>query len=340
MKESTVLTIILFIVLGGGLVFYFFPNVAVNLIGNSTATNATSNLTSGITLTNISGYIIPINERGAIPLEVKTVQATDNKQYFLTYLLSAAFLLFYLYALVGQKLSSVSIKGSLKKMKRRTGRHVLFIKHTSQDMFSASMIDQTTMLKLNEALTKFKGQPFDMILHTPGGEIFSSLMISRIIKNYPGEVRVFIPLYAMSGGTCLALSGKKIFMNDVSCMGPVDPQLGSLFKHGSAKAWDEIVKFKGKRADDQTISFAMMGRQYTKTIYNHLDFLLKDKMTDPKKRKKFVTFLTDGKVEHAYSLTPTELKKFDFEVEKIDEETNKNFMKLIISKKYEGLYYE
>lgn len=289
---------------------------------------------------NISGAIIPINERGAIPLEIQTVQKTDYVQYMGTWILSGIFLVFYLYSAFYIQISEISVKGSLKKIKNKTDRHVLLIKHTQQAMFSGSMIDGKTMLELNKALTKFKGQPFDLILHTPGGEIFSSLLISRIIKNYPAEVRVFIPLYAMSGGTCLALSGKKIYMNDVSCMGPVDPQLGTLFKFGSAKAWEEIVKFKGKRAEDQTVSFAMMGKQYTKTIANHLDFLLKDKLTDAKKRKKFVTFLTDGKVEHAYSLTPTELKKFELETHPIDDEMNKILMKIITAKRYEGLYHE
>lgn len=212
------------------------------------------------------------------------------------------------------------------------------IKHTTQGMFGGSMIDQTTLRKITQALAKFKGQDFDLILHTPGGEIFSALFISRILKNYPGKIRTIIPMYAMSGGTLLTLSTDEVYMSPTACLGPVDPQLGSLFKYGSAKSWDKILKFKGKKADDSSISMAFTGAQYTKTINNYLKEITDFGMSK-KDKKNFINFLTQGDVEHAFALTPTELKKLNFPVRKIPGKILDRLFKLVGSSSAEGVSY-
>lgn len=253
-------------------------------------------------------FINYLNESGGIPIKVTTAVSTNWTQYMTSLILGSFFLFFFFGQLIGEKIDNTFVKLTIKKIKRATGRNVVFIKHTSSGMFNQSMIDQKTATKLYEAMAEFKGKDFDLILHTPGGEVFSALMISRILKQYPGKIRTIIPQFAMSGGTLLALSTDEIIMNETACLGPVDPQLGSLFKFGSAKSWDKIVKFKGKRAEDQSISFALEGDKYTRTIRNHLmdtiDFGMKTK-----DKEELATFLTSGGVEHAYSLTPDRLRK-------------------------------
>jgi ClpP class serine protease len=298
-----------------------------------------ANLTLGqLFSSNISLF----NSEGKIPLEVTSVTATDPTQFWITLILAGISSFFILMVAWNNMLKPIIgehlLRFSLRKMKRQTGRPILFIKHTSQDMFNQSMINQQTMLALNRAMNDFKGKPFDLVLHTPGGEIFSSLMISRMLRNYPGEIRVFVPLYAMSGGTLLALSGSKIFMNKISCLGPVDPQLGNLFKFGSARGWKQIMDKKGNKAEDSTISFALMGQQYTKSIHDHILKLLENKMKDAD-RRRFAKFLTDGNVEHAYPLTPEELKRFNFDVQSIEPSISKRLEKVVGSAWYEGVYH-
>jgi ClpP class serine protease len=46
-----------------------------------------------------------------------------------------------------------------------------------------------------------KEMPIDLILHTPGGLVLASLQIAEAIKKHKGKVTVFVPHYAMSGGT-------------------------------------------------------------------------------------------------------------------------------------------
>src|SRR5258708_110899 len=48
--------------------------------------------------------------------------------------------------------------------------------------------------------------PIDLVLHTPGGLVLASLQIARAIQAHKAKVTVFVPHYAMSGGTLIALA--------------------------------------------------------------------------------------------------------------------------------------
>ncbi|MGD9764993.1 MAG: ATP-dependent Clp protease proteolytic subunit, partial [Candidatus Binatia bacterium] len=68
--------------------------------------------------------------------------------------------------------------------------------------------------------------PIDIVLHTPGGLVLAALQIARAVQNHKGKVTVFVPHYAMSGGTLIALAADEIVMSPHAVLGPVDPQLG------------------------------------------------------------------------------------------------------------------
>jgi len=65
-----------------------------------------------------------------------------------------------------------------------------------------------------------------MVLHTPGGLVLASEQIALALEKHPSKVTVFIPHYAMSGGTMIALAADEIVLDENAVMGPVDPQLG------------------------------------------------------------------------------------------------------------------
>jgi len=67
--------------------------------------------------------------------------------------------------------------------------------------------------------------PIDIILHTPGGLVLASEQIAYALKNHPAKVTVFVPHYAMSGGTLIALAADEIVMDANAVLGPVDPQI-------------------------------------------------------------------------------------------------------------------
>jgi ClpP class serine protease len=71
-------------------------------------------------------------------------------------------------------------------------------------------------------------QPIDLILHTPGGLVLAAEQIALALRARTGKVTVFVPHYAMSGGTLLALAADEIVMDPHAVLGPVDPQIGDM----------------------------------------------------------------------------------------------------------------
>lgn len=54
--------------------------------------------------------------------------------------------------------------------------------------------------------------PLDLVLHTPGGLVLAAEQIASALADHPGRVTVYVPHYAMSGGTLIALAAGRIVM--------------------------------------------------------------------------------------------------------------------------------
>ena len=67
--------------------------------------------------------------------------------------------------------------------------------------------------------------PIDLVLHTPGGLVLAAMQIARAVEAHPAKVTVFVPVYAMSGGTLIALAADEIVLGEFSVLGPIDPQI-------------------------------------------------------------------------------------------------------------------
>jgi ClpP class serine protease len=145
--------------------------------------------------------------------------------------------------------------------------------------------------------------PIDMLLHTPGGLVLASEQIANALKNHPAKVTVFVPHYAMSGGTLIALAADEIVMDGNAVLGPVDPQLGrypavSILKAVQAKNPNDV--------DDETLILADVAEKAIKQVKKRVYEILVDKMGD-EKAKELATTLTEGQWTHDYPITCTEL---------------------------------
>ncbi len=141
--------------------------------------------------------------------------------------------------------------------------------------------------------------PIDLILHTPGGLVLAAEQIARAIKNHKGPVRVFVPHYAMSGGTLIALAADEIYLDPNAVLGPVDPQLGelpaaSLVKIPEMKPYDKI--------EDRTLVLIDMSKKAIKQVYDFVYWLLKDKMED-ERAKEVARLLSEGYFTHDFPIT-------------------------------------
>ena len=67
--------------------------------------------------------------------------------------------------------------------------------------------------------------PIDLVLHTPGGLVLAAMQIARAVEAHKAKVTVYVPVYAMSGGTLIALAANEIVLGEFSVLGPIDPQI-------------------------------------------------------------------------------------------------------------------
>src|SRR5262245_39437378 len=80
--------------------------------------------------------------------------------------------------------------------------------------------------------------PIDLVLHTPGGIVLAAMQIARAVEAHRAKVSVYVPVYAMSGGTLIALAADEIVMGEFSVLGPIDPQIAGLPAASIVKARD------------------------------------------------------------------------------------------------------
>lgn len=149
--------------------------------------------------------------------------------------------------------------------------------------------------------------PIDLILHTPGGLVLATEQIARALIRHQAKVTVFVPHYAMSGGTMLALSADEIVMDANAVLGPVDPQLGNM----AAASVLKVVEQKPiGEIDDQTLIMADLSRKAIQQVQRFVRTLLNDQVPQPKiapeNVERIVEALTTGQVTHDYPITVEE----------------------------------
>jgi ClpP class serine protease len=147
--------------------------------------------------------------------------------------------------------------------------------------------------------------PLDLILHTPGGLVLASEQIARALQQHKAKVTVFVPHYAMSGGTMIALAADEIILDPNAVLGPVDPQLGQY----PAASILKVVRQKNiDRIDDNTLILADMAEKAVRQVQDFVKSLLLDKMS-PEKAVELATILAEGRWTHDYPITCDKLRE-------------------------------
>ena len=149
--------------------------------------------------------------------------------------------------------------------------------------------------------------PIDLVLHTPGGLVLATKQIAYALCRHPGKVTVFVPHYALSGGTMLALSADEIVMDENAVLGPVDPQVGQ----APAASILRVIEQKDiDHVDDQTLILADVAQKAVHQIQVTLERLLKmssgisnDRATD------LARILSSGRWTHDYPITVDEAEE-------------------------------
>jgi ClpP class serine protease len=142
-------------------------------------------------------------------------------------------------------------------------------------------------------------QPIDVILHTPGGLVLASEQIAKALVEHKGKVTVFVPHYAMSGGTLIALAADEIVMDANAVLGPVDPQIGDM----PAASIVKVVELKGpQRVGDELLILADMAQKARLQVLAFVAQVLSKHM-DEKHSLQVATVLTEGRWTHDFPIT-------------------------------------
>jgi len=152
--------------------------------------------------------------------------------------------------------------------------------------------------------------PIDLIIHTPGGLVLSTEQIAMALVRHKAKVTIFVPHYAMSGGTLLCLAADEIGLDKNAVLGPVDPQLGEY----PAVSILKLVKEKPiKDIEDKTLILADVAEKALVQMRNFVAGLLTQR-TDKEEAEKLATTLTEGKWTHDYPIVFEEAKRMGLPV--------------------------
>ena len=204
----------------------------------------------------------------------------------------------------------------IREIERKRGSRVITLIHRQESMnfFGIAMRRFIDIEDSEEVLRAIKmtpdDMPIDFIIHTPGGLVLAAEQIARALKKHKGKVTVFVPHYAMSGGTLIALSADEIVMDENAVLGPLDPQLGAT---PAASILKVIEKKDINEVDDQTLIMADVAEKAIRQVKNFIKELLKDKY-DEEKAEELADKLASGYWTHDYPITVEEARELGLKV--------------------------
>ncbi|GAW35169.1 serine dehydrogenase proteinase [Roseovarius sp. A-2] len=191
--------------------------------------------------------------------------------------------------------------------KRRCSRVITMIhRQEKRSLFGFSMSSMIGLEDAQSIISAIKStprdMPIDLVLHTPGGLVLAAMQIARAVEAHPAKVTVFVPIYAMSGGTLIALAADEIVMGEFSMLGPIDPQImgisaASILAARDAKPVEHVSDLALVLADVSEKATAQVKRGAVEIMTPRMERAKAEALADT---------LTSGTWTHDYALTPAE----------------------------------
>jgi ClpP class serine protease len=136
--------------------------------------------------------------------------------------------------------------------------------------------------------------PIDVILHTPGGLVLAAEQIAKALCRHKAKVTVFVPHYAMSGGTLIAMAADEIVLDPNAVLGPVDPQLQMGQAYVPAVSVVKALETENPNRSDETLILADVARKAIRQVNDTVSDLLRTNGMDEAKAKEIASRLAEG----------------------------------------------
>ena len=206
--------------------------------------------------------------------------------------------------------------GAMRAIERRRQSRVIAMVHRQETM---SLLGFPVMryIDINDAEEVMRAVrltaddfPIDFIIHTPGGLVLPTDQIAQALLRHPSKVTVFVPHYAMSGGTLIALAADEIVMAPNAVLGPIDPQIGGL---PAASVLSVLDQKRPGQIDDQTLIMADVAKKALEQLRERVKNILVRRM-EIHAADELAVKLTKGSWTHDYAITFDEARELGFPV--------------------------
>jgi len=222
------------------------------------------------------------------------------------------FILMAFQPVVKQRLLEASRQRLIAHIERQRASRVILLVHRQETM-SLVGFPIVRYIDINDAEDVMRAcemtdpeVPLDIVLHTPGGLVLAALQIARAVRSHKGKVTVFVPHYAMSGGTLIALAADEIVMSPHAVLGPVDPQLG---QYPAASLLKVVAKKPIAEIEDETLILADIAEKAVGQLRASVKEILA-RSQPPEKAEELAGLLATGTWTHDYPITCNEAQRF------------------------------
>ncbi|HEY7495717.1 MAG TPA: ATP-dependent Clp protease proteolytic subunit [Candidatus Tectomicrobia bacterium] len=215
------------------------------------------------------------------------------------------FMLSALQPILRQKLLETTRRRLIARLEQQRGSRVILLIHRQESMNLLGFpvfryIDIHDSEEILRAIQMTDDNvPIDLILHTPGGLVLAALQIARALSGHKAKVTVFVPHYAMSGGTLISLAADEIVMCRHSVLGPVDPQVG---QYPAASVLKVVTQKPVAEVDDQTLILADQAEKAIIQVRESVRELISERHPTSK-ADELALLLSEGIWTHDYPIT-------------------------------------
>lgn len=207
--------------------------------------------------------------------------------------------------------------GQIKKLQKKRNSRVISLVHRQAlpgilGMLTGGFISIEDSEEILRAIRSTPDdKPIDLIVHTPGGLVLATDQIAKALSKHPAKVTLFVPHYAMSGGTLLGLAADEIVMDKNAILGRVDPQIFGM----PAVSIRQAVSQKSKdEVEDRMLIFDDVSKKALKQSKDSISQLLKATNYTAQEIKKIIEDLASGKYTHDHPITFLEAKELGLKV--------------------------
>lgn len=217
-------------------------------------------------------------------------------------------ILFFVLPAMNRRTRAQELEKTFARVQKQRKSRIIAIVHRQESMGLLG-IPMLSYIDLNDAegvlaaiASTPADKPLELILHTPGGLVMPALQIARAVKAHPGRTTVFVPHYAMSGGTLIAMAADEIVLSRHAVLGPIDPQIGgwpaaSVLRLTAEKSVDAT--------DDYTLMLADVGRMAINQLERAARELLSGTVSD-NAAQAVAEQMSSGRWTHDYPIEAAE----------------------------------